>query len=134
MNIEAMAQMHVLLIDDEPDIRLIAELSLAEVGGMAVSLASSGEEGLRLALKNPPDVILLDVMMPQMDGITTLATLRRYPTLRAIPVIFLTARVQRNDRADYLRYGACGVIAKPFDPMTLPNDISNLINAALNLG
>lgn len=118
----------VLVIDDEPDIRLIAELSLSQLAGVEVMLASSGAEGLRLAEAQTPDVILLDVMMPVMDGLATLQLLQSNPELNDVPVIFLTARVQRQDRADYIERGAVGVIAKPFDPLTLPQDISKLLS------
>ncbi len=117
----------VLVIDDEPDIRLIAELSLSQLAGVDVMLASSGAEGLKLAEAKKPDVILLDVMMPVMDGLATLKQLQSTPTLNMVPVIFLTARVQRQDRVEYIECGAIGVIAKPFDPLTLPQDISKLL-------
>ena len=122
-----MAPQRVLLIDDEPDIRLIAELSLAQVGGLEVTLAASGAEGLRLAETCNPDVILLDMMMPEMDGMATLARLRDNPKLRDVPVVFLTAQVAAHDRAEYLQMGAVGVIAKPFDPMTLPTELIKLL-------
>jgi CheY-like chemotaxis protein len=123
-----MAQLRVLVIDDEPDLRLIAELSLSQVGGFSVELAASGAEGLVLARRWTPDVILLDAMMPEMDGPATFAKLAADGQLRSIPVIFVTARVEPRDRAQYLELGAAGVLAKPFDPMTLPDQIISLLS------
>ena len=113
----------VLLIDDEDDIREIGEFALGDVGGLKVTLASSGAEGVARAATDQPDVILLDVMMPGIDGPTTLNTLRASESTAHIPIIFLTAKVQRADRERLLGLGAQAVIAKPFDPETLAHEV-----------
>lgn len=122
-----MTLQRALLVDDDPDIRTIGRLSLANVGGLDVTLASSGLECLTLARETRPDVILLDVMMPELDGPTTLQRLRADPELSSIPVIFLTAKVQRQEIERYRQLGARGVISKPFDPMTLPDRVRALL-------
>ncbi len=113
----------IVLIDDEPDIRTIGRLSLERVGGWTVHTAASGAEGLEAARNHRPDLILLDVMMPGLDGPGTLAKLRTDPTLASIPVVFMTAKVQRDEVDLYLKLGVAGVIPKPFDPMTLPTQL-----------
>jgi CheY-like chemotaxis protein len=118
----------VLLVDDEPDIRKIGALSLQAVGGWEVLLAANAEEGLALA-RQRPDVVLLDVMMPGMDGPTLLKHLRQLPEGVDIPVVFMTAKVQRIEMERYLSLGALGVIQKPFDPMTLPEEVRRLVGA-----
>jgi two-component system, OmpR family, response regulator len=123
-----MAISKVLLVDDDHDLRRIAELSLINVGRWRVVLASSGKEALLLARQQQPDLILLDVMMPEMDGPTTLALLQNNEATADIPVIFLTAKVQTHEIDDYVQLGALGVITKPFDPMTLPWEIEQLLN------
>jgi len=117
----------VLVVDDDRDIRRIAELTLRNVGGWTVLLAASGAEAVEVAGRERPDVILLDVMMPVADGPTTLARLRTSPDTLAIPVIFVTARVQQHEVARYLALGAVGVLAKPFDPMTLATQIEEIV-------
>jgi CheY-like chemotaxis protein len=119
----------VLLIDDEPDIRRIGELSLARVGGLTVHLASSGQEGVDAAARVQPDVILLDMMMPLMDGRATLAALKARADTAAIPVVFMTAKAQRQEVELFLALGAAGVITKPFDPMTLPAKVREIVAA-----
>lgn len=118
---------NILLVDDEPDIRTIAELSLSQVGGWKVTLACSGVQAIELAGKHKPDLILLDVMMPEMDGVATFQALANREDTREIPVIFMTARVQSQERERYVGLGAAGVIAKPFDPMRLPDDIRGIL-------
>lgn len=120
----------VLLVDDDDDIRTIAEISLAQVGGIPTTLAASGQEGLHLAGVVRPDVILLDMMMPDLDGLATLALLRADPATAHIPVIFMTAKVQRRDTGRYRDSGAIGVIPKPFDPMTLADEVRALVAGA----
>lgn len=119
--------MRVLLVDDEQDIRRIGQLSLEGVGGWQASLASSGQEAVEAARQHRPDLILLDMMMPGMDGMATLARLRAEPDLASIPVVFVTAKVQRAEVERYLQAGAVGVIRKPFDPMTLPGEIRAIL-------
>lgn len=120
----------VLLVDDEPDIRRIGQLSLERVGRWQVVLASSGAEALTLAASERPDVILLDVMMPVDDGPTTLARLRQQPSTADIPVVFMTAKVLAPKARRWRELGAAGTIPKPFDPMTLPDDIRRVLAAA----
>ena len=120
----------VLLVDDEDDIRTIGQVSLSRVGGWQTVLASSGADALAKAAAERPDLILLDVMMPGMDGPTTLARLRAQEATAATPVIFMTAKIQKQEVARYLELGAVGVIGKPFDPMTLPAEIKRLLPPA----
>lgn len=127
----ASTQIHrVLLVDDEPDIRRIGQLSLERVGGWQVVLASSSAEALATAGRERPDVILLDVMMPVADGPTTLARLREQADTAEIPVIFMTAKVQQHEVQRLLGLGAVGVIPKPFDPMTLPDEVRRVLASA----
>jgi CheY-like chemotaxis protein len=120
----------VLIIEDEPHIRRIGELSLRGVGKWEVVLAASGSEGLEQAASEQPDVILLDVMMPGMDGPTTLAELRAQLNTSNIPVIFITAKVEKHEVERYLALGAAGVISKPFDPLKLPREIEQILERA----
>ena len=109
----------ILCAEDEPDIRAVARLALEQVGGFDVLICSSGEEALDKAGAFAPDLIVLDVMMPGMDGPATLRRLRAAPATAAIPVVFLTAKVQPLEIEHYYSLGAADVIAKPFDPMNL---------------
>lgn len=120
----------VLLVDDEDDIRTIGELALSTVGGWEVVSARSGAAALEAFARAPVDLVLLDVMMPQMDGPTTLAKLRETPGGETVPVIFMTAKVQPNEVAGYLDAGAVGVISKPFDPMGLADQVRALLSQA----
>ena len=122
-----MSQKHILLVDDESDIREVAGFSLEAVGGFAVTTASSGREAIHRALAEQPDAILLDVMMPEMDGPTTFARLQRDPASRGIPVILLTAKVQAADRTRFDGLGVTAVLSKPFDPMTLPHQVADAL-------
>jgi CheY-like chemotaxis protein len=122
-------KMKVLVIDDEPDVRYVARLSLTRVGGMTVVEASSGEEGLERARSERPDCILLDVMMPGMGGAATLHALRNGEETSAIPVVFLTARVTAADIEHLSGLGARGVMVKPFNPLTLADDLTAMLNA-----
>jgi len=116
----------VLVVDDEEDVRFVAEVSLGRVGGMTVVVASGGVEGLQLARSEHPDFILLDMMMPGMDGLTTFHALKADPQTADIPVIFLTAKGLAPD-TEHL--GAKAVILKPFDPMTLASDIRKILES-----
>lgn len=124
--------MKVLIIDDDADIRSIARLSLSRLGGMEVVEAASGAEGVRKAQDEKPDVILLDMMMPAMDGSATLAALRSQPATATTPVIFLTAKAMRAEVERLRALGAAGVLIKPFDPRTLPGDVRALVESPLN--
>lgn len=116
----------ILLVDDEPDIITVGAMALTDIGGLEVTTARSGAEALEILQRTIPDVIVLDVMMPGMDGPTTLARLRERPELASIPVIFLTAKAQPSELTRYLELGAVGVIPKPFDPMTLADRIREM--------
>jgi CheY-like chemotaxis protein len=116
----------VLLVDDEADIRKIASLTLKHVGGWEVVQACSGAEALEAAVRELPDVILLDVMMPGTDGPSTLEALRANPITAAIPVIFVTAKIQTNERQQISLLGAAGIIAKPFDAMRLSDEVRRI--------
>ena len=113
----------ILYVEDEPDIQAVAKLALEMVGGFTVKICSSGEEALREAVAFAPDMILLDVMMPGMDGPSTLLALREQPSLAELPVAFMTAKVQPAEVAHYKSLGARDVIAKPFDPMALAGQV-----------
>ena len=117
----------VLIIDDEPDIREVAQLSLEMIRGWEVFPAGSGLEGVRRAGEEKPDAILLDVMMPDMDGPAVLVRLQTDPETSAIPVVFLTAKVQGSDQRRLTALGAAGVLAKPFDPMTLADQMATIL-------
>jgi two-component system OmpR family response regulator len=108
----------ILFVEDDPDIQVVATMALESLGGFTVLACGSGTEALSRFDEFAPELVLLDVMMPGMDGPATLAALRRLPSGGA-PVVFMTARVQAHEIADYRRMGAVDVIAKPFDPMTL---------------
>lgn len=122
----------VLIIDDDPHIRRMAQIGLEDLGGWQVIHASNGMDGITIAQAKAPDLILLDVMMPEMDGIVTLSKLRQVQTLSRVPVIFMTASAQSNEGDQYLSLGAIGLIAKPFDPMTLSKQVSAIVNHSLN--
>ncbi len=117
----------ILIIDDESDIREVAALSLETVGGWEVMVASSGMQGLARAASYRPDAILLDVMMPGMDGPTTFRELRKNPTTMDIPVLLLTAKVQASDQRAFAGLGVQAVLTKPFDPLTLPKQIAGVL-------
>jgi two-component system, OmpR family, response regulator len=114
-----MTALRVLYVDDEPDIREIVELSLGLDPGLEVRTCTSGADGLAAAAAWSPSVILLNVMMPVMDGPTTLAQLRGNPQTMDIPVLFMTARAQAREVEHFISLGAQGVVVKPFDPLTL---------------
>lgn len=120
----------VLIVDDEEDIRIVARLALETCAGWRVSVVGSGVMAIHAARLEQPHVILLDVSMPGMDGPMTLARLRADPQTAHIPVIFLTARVQSDDMRRYVEFGGLGVIAKPFDPLSIADDIRRLVHAA----
>lgn len=118
----------ILLVEDEPDIQIVARLALESVGGFSVEVCSSGREALARANEVAPDLVLLDVLMPDLDGPATLRGLRSLPALASTPVVFLTAKVQAHEVEGYRRIGAADVIAKPFDPMSLPETVLGIWN------
>lgn len=111
----------ILYAEDEIDIQEIVKISLAELGGFDLQICSSGEELLNVYAGFTPDLILLDVMMPGMDGIATFNALKTMPEFSNTPVIFMTAKVQVNEVQSYKDIGALDVISKPFNPMELPD-------------
>lgn len=117
----------VLVVDDEPDIREIAQVSLELVAGWEIASATNGAEALQRAAELRPEAILLDVMMPDMDGPTTFRRLQENPDTARIPVIFLTAKVQAADRRFFADLGVAGVISKPFDPLQLAHEVQGLL-------
>ena len=119
--------MKVLIIDDEEDTRSIASMSLSILGGLEVVEAESGNEGINKAVQERPDVILLDMMMPVMDGSQTLMALQNNVGTRNIPVIFLTAKAMTSEIEKLKRMGAIGVLTKPFDPTMLANQVRKIL-------
>lgn len=113
----------LLLIDDDDDIREIAQLSLELGAGWTIHSEPSGEEGIATAARVRPDAILLDVMMPVLDGPGTLARLREDERTKDIPVLFLTAKARPAERDRLAGLAVAGVLAKPFDPMTLADQV-----------
>jgi CheY-like chemotaxis protein len=122
-----MERKHILLIDDEDDIRAVAGVSLEAVGGWRVSSANCGRDGIELAIAEQPDAILCDVMMPDLDGPETVDRLQADPATREIPVILLTARVLAADRKRFEGLGIAGMLFKPFDPMMLTKDVEAIL-------
>jgi two-component system, OmpR family, response regulator len=116
----------ILLVEDEVDIQAVARLALEAVGGFTVAICGSGSEAIQTAPAFAPDLILLDVMMPGIDGPGTLKALREIPAVADTPIIFMTAKVQPNEKAHYKELGALGLVAKPFDPMTLSTTIRSI--------
>lgn len=119
---------HILCVDDEPDVLRLITMCLETVGQFRVSTATHGQQALTRAAELAPDIILLDVMMPGMDGPATLAQLRANPHTSAIPVIFMTARIRGSEVDEYVALGANGVIAKPFDPMQISAEVQAIWN------
>lgn len=118
--------MKVLIVEDEPDLRLIVRLSLRE-RGVTVVEAASGADGVEVARTERPDIVLLDVMMPAMDGPTTFEALRTDATTCGIPVVFLTAKAMPSEIDRLLALGAAGVLVKPFDPLALADELARIL-------
>ena len=116
----------ILYVEDEPDIQQVASLALEAVGGFTLKTCSSGREALEEIKVFEPQLLLLDVMMPDIDGPTTLAKIRELPEHKTTPAIFMTAKVQSQEVQGYLDMGAVAVLAKPFDPMTLADQIKDV--------
>jgi CheY-like chemotaxis protein len=124
-----MSAIRILHVDDEPDIREVVDISLGLNPDFDVRACASGAEAITAAAEWSPLLILLDVMMPGMDGPATLMQLRNNPQTAAIPVIFMTARAQTREVEHFITLGAQGVISKPFDPMTLAVQVQNHLQA-----
>jgi CheY-like chemotaxis protein len=116
----------IMYVEDQPDIQMVAKVALEAVGGFEVLICSSGEEALEKVIAFNPDLILLDVMMPGMDGPTTKIELGKLPEVAGKPVIFMTAKIQPTEVTEYKDMGALDVIPKPFDPMTLSDQIRKI--------
>ena len=125
-----MTALRVLHVDDEPDIREVVEISLSLDPDLVTQSCDSGQEALTIAADWSPDLILLDVMMPVMDGPATLARLRDNAQTTGIPVVFMTARAQTRELDHFRSLGAVGVIPKPFDPMTLAASVRSYMRPA----
>lgn len=119
----------ILIVEDDLDIQTVARIALETVGGFTVETCASGREAIEVAPRFRPDIILLDVMMPEMDGPTTLRHLRADPTVGTTPVAFCTAKAMPAEIEHYRNLGSAGVIAKPFDPMTLADQVREIWNA-----
>lgn len=117
----------ILYVEDEYDIQTIAKIALGDIGGFTLETCSSGAEAIEKAKSFTPDLILLDVMMPNMDGPQTLQELRKIPNTASTPVIFMTAKVQAKEVEYYKSLGAVDVISKPFDPMALAETIKKIM-------
>jgi CheY-like chemotaxis protein len=122
--------MKILLAEDEEDIQRLASMCLRRGGEWEVTLAGDGEEALALAREDRPDVILLDVMMPKLDGFAVCQRLKADPATRNIHVIFLTASAQEAQTQRGLAMGAIGYLHKPFDPLKLPQQVIDLVTKA----
>lgn len=118
----------ITYVEDEPDIRAVAEIALTTIGGFSLDVCCSGTEALSKAPGFQPDLVLLDVMMPGIDGVETFRQLKSMPETQNIPVIFMTAKAQRHEVQEYKDHGAIDVIVKPFDPITLSDQISTIWN------
>lgn len=116
----------ILYVEDEKDIQAVAKVALEMVGGFTLKICSSGQEAADAIAAFAPDLVLLDVMMPGMDGPTTMRRLREVPEAANTPMVFMTARVQPEDLEEYFGMGALGVIAKPFDPMQLADEVRKI--------
>ncbi|MBD2531792.1 response regulator [Nostoc flagelliforme FACHB-838] len=124
---------NILIVDDEEDVRAIAKLGLEMGAGWNVLTASSGQEALNVAVNHKLDVILLDMMMPDMDGRATLQQLKANPATKKIPVILLTAKFQQSDRESFTDLDVAAIFAKPFRPLKLAEQISEVLGSYLTL-
>jgi CheY-like chemotaxis protein len=127
----AMTTKRILVIDNEQYIQEVAQICLETTVGWDVLTAGSGREGLLKAQTEQPDAILLDVMMPDMDGVTTFEKLQANPATQDIPVILLTAKVQASDRRRYAKLGMKAAIAKPFNPLELASQVAQALGWSL---
>jgi CheY-like chemotaxis protein len=116
----------ITYVEDEPDIREVAQIALETLGGFTLDVCVNGIEAVEKAPAFEPDLILLDVMMPGMDGIETFQKLRRNPKLAETPIVFMTAKAHPGEIEKYSALGSAGVITKPFDPITLSDKIRGI--------
>jgi len=113
----------VMCVEDDPDIRLILDFSIGRMGGFSLCLCEGGAQALERVDAFKPQLVLLDVMMPEMSGPETLARLRALPVMQGVPIVFLTAKAMQDEVEALLEYGPTGIIVKPFDPVALPQNI-----------
>lgn len=123
----------IMMVEDDPDIQIVASLALEAVGGFEVLVCSGGTEALERVETFAPDLVVLDVMMPGMDGPTVLKHLRERPQTNALPIVFMTAKAQSHEIALYKEMGALDVVTKPFDPMTLPQTLLDIWNSNVSV-
>lgn len=121
-----MALQRIMHVEDDESIRAVAEIALKDVAGFDLLSCESGQQALQALDSFRPELILLDVMMPEMDGLQTLAAIRARPEHRSLPVVFMTAKIQQVEKDHYLAAGALAVIDKPFDPMALGDMLSEI--------
>lgn len=128
-----MSKKRILVIDDEKNLCSVIQACLEHLGGWTVLIAPEASQGLLLAETKVPDAILLDVMMPNIDGVTLFGLLQNNAATRGIPVIFLTAKVQAMDLNEFADLGVAGVIAKPFDPLGLAQEVAEILGWEVSL-
>jgi CheY-like chemotaxis protein len=116
----------ILVVEDDPDVQEVTELTLCDVGGFEVRIVATADEALRVVASYRPDLVLMDVMLPGMDGLGALARLKARPETAAVPVVLMTARAQPHEVARYRELGCADVIAKPFDPATLSDQLRTI--------
>jgi CheY-like chemotaxis protein len=117
----------ILIVDDEACIQEVIQISLETIAGWEVITASSGEDGITKAIREQPDAILLDVMMPYLDGLATFRRLQADPKTQQIPVLLLTAKIQTSELQQYKKMGVKGTISKPFEPMQLAQEVAKAL-------
>lgn len=127
-------QLRVLYAEDDPDIQMIASMALEDIGGLNVHLCADGNEAIEQYAEIQPDVLLLDVMMPDKDGPAALSELQTIYGDKLSPTIFITAKASSKEVERLLSFGACGVITKPFDPMALAEEVTALYEKSKNKG
>lgn len=118
----------ILCVEDDPDIAAITKIALEDLGGYIIHICNSGEQALKMVNHFKPDLFIIDVMMPEMDGPMTLKALRQLPEFSNTPVIFMTAKTQSHEIKEYIKLGALDVVTKPFDPITLAKTIETIWN------
>jgi len=119
----------IACVEDDPDIRSILHMSLSDIGGLTVDLYEDGPTALAALKDDVPQMIMLDMMMPGMNGLEVLSALRNWPEYARTPVVFMTAKAQSHELDAYINAGAQSVIVKPFDPMTLPEQVIKIWEA-----
>lgn len=128
----ALSLQRITYVEDEPDIRAITEFALTQLGGYSLDVCASGSEAVERTAGFKPDLVLLDVMMPGMDGIETFRRLKELPEFDTTPVVFMTAKAMKHETDRYRELGAADVIAKPFDPLTLSDRIRQIWVGAMS--